>query len=149
MTPTQVELNALQTLMAADTTTLANATALKLHLLSAPFTPGPGTDLGSLTEATFDGYAAKTAGTGTQQAFRDPITGQLTVQMLEPAGGWHFQCNGATALPQTIYGYCLTNGAGSVTYGSALLPTPIVITASGDAVDIAQVRFEFAPPVLV
>lgn len=148
MIPTNTILNALQGLLAADTGTLAAVTALHVHLLKAPFTPGKTTDFTALTAATFTGSAAKAAGTGTQQKFADPITGELIVQIQEPAGGWHWQATAGTGLPEVIYGYAVTDTADTVTYGSALLPSPVTITNTGDAVDIPYIRFGFVPPVM-
>lgn len=142
--PTQTILDELQTLLAADTGTLAAVTALHVHLIKAPFVPSAQTDFTTLTPADFTGYAFIAAGTGTQQKFRDPITGELIVQMKEPAGGWHWAATGGANLPQTIYGWCLTDNADTVTYGSDLLPSPVLMQASGDGVDVDQVRFGFA-----
>jgi hypothetical protein len=144
MIPTQVILNALQTLLASDTTTLAAATALNVHLIKAPFAPGPTTDFTTLIEADFAGYAAIGAGTGVQQMYRDPVTAELVVQMKEPAGGWHWQATGGTHLPQTIYGWVLTDHTNAVTYASELFTDPITMQASGDGVDVDQVKMSFA-----
>src|SRR5689334_18410383 len=73
-------------LLAADGTTIAPAVnACHVHLMKVPFTPGPATTFAAADEATFTGSAAKSAGTGTQQFFVDPTTGQLIVELLEPA----------------------------------------------------------------
>lgn len=144
MIPTQTILNELQTLLATDTGTLAAVTAMHVHLIKAPFTPGAATDFTTLTEADFAGYAFLAAGTGTQQTFRDPVTSELIVQVKEPAGGWHWAATGAGNLPQTIYGFVITNNADTVTYGSQLLDPPVTMQASGDGVDVDQVRFAFA-----
>lgn len=143
MQPTSVILSALQTLLAEDVTTLANATALHVHLIKAPFTPGDNTDFTTLTEADFTGHTALHAGTGNQQMFRDPVTGELVVQMLEPAGGWHWVTGDTVNLPQTIYGYVLTDHTDLITYASSLLPTPVLLQAAGDGVNVDQVKFNF------
>ena len=145
MTPGNTILNSLQTLLAADTGTLAAALALHVHLAKASFSPGPGLTPASFTEADFGGYAILNAGTGTQQTFTDPVNGNRIVQMLEPAGGWHWQATSGVMLPQTIFGFYLTNNGNTVLYGSQLLPTPILLVASGDGVDVAQVRFALLP----
>lgn len=141
--PTAVLLNELQTLLSQDTNTLAPAAGgCKAHLIASNFSPGANTDFGTLTEASFTGYAALVAGVGNQQAFFDTVANKRVVQMLEPAGGWHWQATAGTGLPMTIYGWCLTNNAGTVTYGSGLFTPPRQLLASGDAVDIDQLRFE-------
>jgi len=149
MTPTQTLLNALQALLATDVTALGSVTAMKVHLIMAPFVPGSLTDLASLTEATFTGHTALTAGAAPQQIFTDPETGNLVAQVKEPAGGWTWIASDAVNLPQTIYGWVLTNGAGSVTLGSELFDTPRLLNAALQAINIPFVRYEFLPPTLV
>jgi len=145
MIATTVLENAVQALLAADPTTLAPAVnALHVHLIQAPFVPANDTDFAALTEATFTGGAAKTAGVGACQTFTDPITLQLAIQLNEPVGGWHWKATAGAALPQTIYGYCVTDNADAVTYGSALFPSPFPILAINDGVDIPFVRLELS-----
>lgn len=143
MVPSQFLLNRLQTLLAGDTTTFNAPTAMKAHLAQAAFTPGPALTLASFTEATFTGYAALAAGVGTGQTFND-VTGGRVVQALEPAGGWHWQATGTTGLPQTIYGWYLSDNGNTQLYASGLFVTPIVLTQTGDAVDVPQVRVTIA-----
>lgn len=143
--PTSVIVDAARDLLAADTGTLAPAAlAVHVHLIAEPFVPGLDTDFTALTEATFTGGAAKSAGVGPQQSFNDP-GGNRVVQLLEPAGGWHWQCTVAPGAPETIYGIVYTDNADAVTYGSALLDSPVVITAVGDSVDVPNVRISLPP----
>ena len=128
-------------LLAGDTGTIDIATGSNVHLIMAPFTPSLGTDFTVLTEADFTGSATLASGFNDQQSFFDPTTNSYVVQLLEPAGGWHWVATAGTHLPETIYGYAVTNTANTVTYGSALLPSPVTITSTGDAVDIGQVRW--------
>lgn len=148
MVPSQFLVNRIQTLLATDATTLAPAaSACKVHLAMASFVPSAALLIGGLTEATFTGYAALLAGVSTQQTFNDPLTGGRIVQLLEPAGGWHWQTTGTTGLPMTIYGYYVTDNGTATLYGSALFSTPIVLSLTGDAVDIPQVRILIPPGV--
>jgi len=149
MIPTNTILDRLATLLATDATTLAHATlAVHVHLFVNTATPGPGSVVGDFTEATFDGYAPLDADVGPQQEFVDPITGNRVVQLIEPLGGWHWETTGVTDLPQTVYGFFVTDNADTVLYGAARLDDPFPLTASGQAVDVDQVRFDFVPPVL-
>jgi hypothetical protein len=148
MIPSQTILNSLQTLLADDTGSLGAAAVKHVHLIMAPFTPSPTTDFTALTEATFTGSTKLSAPAGNQSAFRDPGTGQLVVEMIPPAGGWHWQATAGANLPQTIYGWALTDLADAVTFGSGLLPAPITLAQTGDGVDIPAVRFNFIPPVM-
>ncbi len=146
MIPTTVVLDRITALVASDTTQLGHATLPpKVHLVKAPFTPGAGLQIANLTEANFTGATAKACVTGTQQTFVDPLTGQRIVQLREPADGWHWQAGDLLQLPQTIYGFFVTDNAGAVLYGSALLPQPVTLTGIGDGCDIPQVRFAFLP----
>jgi len=144
-----VILDALQTLLATDTATLAPAAlAVNVHLTTTAFTPGNALTVADFTEAAFVGSTALGAGVGPQQAFSDPVTGDRIVQLLEPAGGWHWDCTSLTGLPETIYGYYVTDNGNTDLYGSARFDTPLVINAIGQAVDIPQVRFNFVAPTL-
>lgn len=134
----------IQNLQAADTGTFANATAMNLHLASAAFVPSLDLAIGSLTEATFTGYAAIAGVSGTQPTYYDIATGLRVIELKPPSGGWHFACTGSTSLPQTIYGYYLTDHTNAILYGSALLPSPITLTASGQGFDLSPIKFAFS-----
>lgn len=133
--------NAMTSLIAADTATLANASAMKVRLVAAAFSPALDLDISTLTYATFTGSTAKAAGTGAQQVFVDPTVGGRTVQILEPAGGWTWLCTVDPGSPETIYGFVLTDNAGTGLLGSALLPAPITISASGQGITLPNIRF--------
>jgi len=142
MKPTKVIEDRFAALLATDTTTIAAVgSAPNVHLIKEAFVPSRTTDFLSMEEAGFTGGGAKAATAGNQQSFTDPVTGNTVVQLLEPAGGWHWQATAAPPEPETIYGYVVTDNDNEVTYGSGLLDTPVVITDIGDAVDIPQVRF--------
>jgi hypothetical protein len=132
-------------LLAADTTSLAAATALKVHLATAAFTPAPTLIPGNFTEATFAGYAALLAGVGNAQVFFDPATGNKVIQLLEPAGGWHWATSSAVGLPQTVFGYYVTDNASAVVWGSGLITPNVVLTATAQGVDVPQMRFTLPP----
>ncbi len=143
MQPSNVLLDQIMALVAADTTQLGSATALKMHLAIANFVPSPSLTVASFVEATFTGYAALLGGTGTQISYVDPLTGLRTIEIKGPAGGWNFKCTGATGLPQTVYGGYLTDNGSATLFGSFLLGTPVPITASGQGLDIPAPRFAF------
>jgi hypothetical protein len=147
MQPTSALANQVSNLVATDTTQLAAATAPKLHLAQAAFSPSLSLLIGNLTEATFTGYAAIAAGaTGAQIRYFDPVTGNAIVEMKSPVGGWVFNCTSATGLPQTIFGYYLTDNGSATLYASALMPSgSITLTASGQSIEIANARLTFPP----
>jgi hypothetical protein len=142
MIPSQAMLNRLAVILGADTGSIAAVAAPKLHLAQNAFVPSPALVLGSLTEASFPGYGALAGAPGAVVPFTDPITGLQTVQLPDPAGGWHFSVTGAAGLPQTMYGWYVTDSGGVTLWGAQLFPAPVVITASGQGVDVAFVRFQ-------
>jgi len=143
MIPSRALFNQLATLLAADSTTIGSATAMKVHLAVAPFTPGLDLSLGTLTEATFTGYAALLVGTGGQLVYYDVATGYRTIELLAPAGGWHWGCTVAPTPAQTVSGLYVTDGADANLWGSVLLPAPVSISAAGQGIDVAPIKFAF------
>ena len=142
MTDTTTLDNRIATLLAGDTTTLAQATNANLVcLIASPFTPGPGLQFSSLTEATFTGYAALAAALNAQSVYNDPVTFRRVIEILPPAGGWVYVCTAAPTPAQVIYGYVLTNHAKTTIYGMQLLPTPVTIGNIGDGVNLGSVQF--------
>jgi len=143
MQPTNTILLSLAELVAGDVANLAAAAVKHVHLIKDPWTPANDTDFTTLVAADFDGYTELNAAAGAQQAFTDPLTGERIVQLIEPLGGWHWEVSGVTNLPQTIYGYAVTDLADTDTFGSALLDTPITLLGVGEAVDLPNVRLTF------
>ncbi len=93
----------------------------KIHLLQAPFTPGPNVTLASSTEATFDGYAAVS------------FTGYETPH-IQPNGNWSFNAAPAATwtptgsmTPNTIGGWMVVDHAGNMVSCGAINP-PVAIT---------------------
>jgi len=140
MIPTKALERSISTRLASDTTKLAAATALHVHLIMAAFLSDEETDFTTLTEAVFDGYTDLDADTGTQQSFIDQVNNVQVVQLLEPAGGWHWQVTGLTGLPVDIFGYVVTDTADTVTWGSELFDTPVTLADVGDSIDIPFIR---------
>lgn len=143
MKPSRALWEAMQDLLAADTGTLGAVAAMHVHLAAAAFTPSLDLALGTLTEATFNGSAAKNAGTGTQQVFYDQESGARQIQLLEPAGGWTWECAVTPGSPETIYGYYVTDNADAVLLGAALLGSPLTISAAGQGLTIPRVTLSF------
>jgi hypothetical protein len=141
MLPTQAMINRLATVLGADVGSIAAASAPKVHLAQNVFTPGPGLTLAQLTEASFTGYAALSGAPGAVVPFTNPLTGLQTINLPDPAGGWHFSCTASTGLPQTIYGWYVTDSGVATLWGSALFITPITLTAGGQGIDVPLVSF--------
>lgn len=144
MTPSREFMDKIAPLVAADTTGLAEATPfVEVVLIKSNFTPGPDLDISSLTVADFDGSTPKHAADAGPHVFTDPATDEQIVQVDPVAGGWHWQTTGVTNLPQTIYGWIITDSAGAGLHGSELFPDPILLQITGQGVDIPAVRFRF------
>lgn len=127
-------------LVAADVTYLAAVAAMKVALVKAAFAPSEDLTLAALTLATFTGSAPKAGTAGAQQVGIDPSTGDQKITILAPAGGWRFECTVAPGTAETIYGYALTDNAGAVLLGTALLDTPVPIAAVADFVDLGKIE---------
>jgi hypothetical protein len=134
---------ALGDLLAADVPTLAPVAANKIALIAAPFVMDQNTVLAGLTLATFTGSAPKAGAAGAQQVGVDPATGDQVITILQPAGGYRFECTVAPATPETIYGAALINNAGTALLGLMELPNPINIAAVTDFVDVGTVEMRF------
>jgi len=140
MLPMQTVRLQLGELLAADPTTLAPAAnANEIALVSAAFTPSENMVIGDLTLASFVGSTPIVGATGAQQAGIDPVTSEQVITILAPAGGWRWECTTAPGTPQTVYGFALTTHLGAVLLAVALLPTPVVISAVGDFVDLGAI----------
>jgi hypothetical protein len=144
--PHQNIIDSVPGLIAADTAFLGVAAVKHVHLIKEAFTPSPAINFPPTKVATFDGYATLNAASGSQQSFTDPVSGNQIVQLIEPLGGWHWLTTGGTNLPQTIYGYFVTDLADAVTLGCGILDTPVILTATGQAIDIAQIRITVRNP---
>jgi hypothetical protein len=122
------------TLLGADTATLAPAAlALKVILVKAAFTPGPGLAIGDLTEADFTGYAAIAAALAALPESLDPATGDSLLTVGPPAGGFRWETTGTTTL-NTIYGYALVDNGKATLYAADTFSTPIVLTATNQSI---------------
>jgi len=141
MLPSQEILDAAAALLAADTATLDNATDVEVILFKDPITPTPATVVGDLTPADFDGYAPLAKAASGPVVTTDPDTGDKLIRIPDPAGGWNWVTSGVTNLPQTIYGYALTDNTGADLYGIHVFDTPITLTAAGQGVVIGDVTF--------
>lgn len=127
-------------LLAADATILGRAAnANKIRLASANFTPGENMAIGDFTEATFDGYAAIDVTLGAQPEGLDPATFDSLITISPPIGGFRFASTGVTSLPMTIYGYYLTDKTATIVYAAFKFTSPIVITASGQVIELGNV----------
>lgn len=145
MKPTQEILDQMAALIAADTTTLDAVLNVEVILIKEPFTEGPDLVIGDLTPADFDGYAPLAKDAAAPTVTTDPATGAKIIRIPDPAGGWNWVTTGTTNLPQTIYGFALTDSTGADLYGAEQLDEPIELTAAGQGVPIGDVTFRALP----
>jgi hypothetical protein len=101
----------------------------KVHLAQTNVAITPTTPLASLVEATFDGYAAVSAG-APSQSFIGP-DGLVYVEWEEVL----FVMTGSTTT-NIIYSYYLTNTASTVLLGGNALPAPVNMTAPNQGLPI-------------
>jgi hypothetical protein len=143
MQPSRALFNEIGIVMAADTALLANPVAMHVHLAGAPFVPSLDLDVATLTEASFPGYGVVNAGSGTQLLYYDAASGLYTIQIREPALGWHWQTSGVPTPPQIIYGWYVTDHTDLVLIGAGLLTPPVSLTANGQGLDLPPLVFRF------
>jgi hypothetical protein len=133
-------------LLAADSTTLApGVTANKIALIMNPFALSENLRLADLTFATFTGSTAISGATGAQEVGVDPTTLQQVIEIKAPIGGYRWITGDTVNLPQTIYGYALTDSTGANLLGVASLPTPIILQDAGQFVSIDPVFMTIVP----
>lgn len=123
-------------LLAADSATLAPAAdANQMVCLQEPFTPSENLVMADLTPADFDGSTPIAVGVGTQPTAFDPNNNDMLIDLKPPVTGFRWETTGVTNLPQTIYGFALTNLAGDTLLGTERLAVPITLTAINQRVD--------------
>lgn len=129
-------------LLAADTATLAQAADPNhVVLLMEPVTPSEALVMADVTPATFDGATPIEVELGTQGEGTDPNTDDGLISILPPADGFRWETTGVTNLPQTIYGFALTNEAQTTLFGAEALEVPIVLTGVNQVVQLPAVQF--------
>lgn len=141
MKPVNLLADTLSVLLAADTTYLANATAMKVGLITAPFTPSIDRLMGDLTISAVTNLTPIAGVAGTQENSKDPVTGELIVEVKPPAGGFRWNTGSGFPGPVTVYGFALGNGAMNLLYGTESLPTPIILTADFQTVEAPSLTF--------
>lgn len=131
-------------LLAADATTLAPATnANKVSLVGAAFALSENLTVSSLTLISGNGLSALAGQTGAQLVAQDPTTQDQVITLSPPAGGWRWVSSGTIGSPITVYGFALTDSAVATLLAAGLLPTAIVITAAGYAIDLDPMLMTF------
>ena len=143
MTPSRRLFDSIGTLVGTDSANLDDAAGTHLHLAGAAFVPSLDLDITHLIEPSYPGYAAVPSGTAAPFVYYDSANGLYTVQVQEPAGGWHFGCTSDPTDPAIIYGWFLTDHTDAFLLGSGLLNPQITVNRGGQAFDLPPMVFRF------
>jgi hypothetical protein len=139
MIPTRMIRNETMALLAADAATLAPAAlANGVKLSKTNFAPSENSAVADFTEADFLGYAPIAVGLGAQIEGLDPTTLDSLIFIKGPAGGFKWISTGPWITNQTVYGYYLVDSTGLILFGCGLFPTPILLTAAGQIIEINE-----------
>jgi len=117
------------------------ATLGKVVPLKQPYTPGPDLTFAGITVANFTGSTALTQD-DEPTYYIDPGTGDLIVNLVEPAGGWQWVTSDTVNLPQVIHGYALLNAAGNAVVAvTEPLADPITLDGALQGIDAGPLTF--------
>lgn len=145
MTPMLAVRLQLGALLAADATTLAPASdANMIALIIAAFALSENLTVGDLTLAAGNGLDPIAGATGAQEVAIDPTTlMQLITLMPGATSGWRWVTSGEFDSPVTVYGFALTDNAGTTLLAAAALPVPVTVDAAGYQIDLDPVQLTF------
>lgn len=138
MIPTKALRNAAMELLADDVATLAPVAGNKLVLYINDMTPSENSELADFTPATFTGSTPIVVEPLTQPEGYVPGSGDSRIALSPPAGGFRWECTAGTGLPQTVYGYYLTDTTGADYLAAQRFTDPIVIANVGDAIEVTN-----------
>lgn len=141
-TPTPAVFQRAFILLGSDTVTFQKSDPNEnlIILIQVDFNPLANPLIGSLTEATFDGYAARAILADGVPQSNDPATGDSLLDLPPNATSYLWETSGVTNLPQTIFGYAVVNSTKATLYGSGLMPNgPVILTAVNQSVQIPRV----------
>lgn len=113
----------------------------KVKPIRQPYAYTPGMVLADLTLADFATSTALAMG-DEPSTYTDPLTGDEIIALAAPVGGFEWLVTAGTNLPQTIYGYALTDAAGTVLIGvTDPLTDPLPLTTVGQGIDAGELTF--------
>jgi len=138
--PVNVLASTLAPLLAADTTYLANASAMKVALVANNFSPSIDLLLADLTLFTSGGLAAIAGVAGAQPTSVDPLTGEQVIDIKPPVGGFRWVSSGGTGYPKTVYGFALVDNGIANLLASQRIDTPIILTADGQSINAPDLQ---------
>lgn len=145
MKPTRALANTLSTLLAADTTTLANAVGPKVGVIVADFTPSIDRVMADLTISAAASLAPIAVVFGVQNESIDPVTGELIVELRAPAGGFRWETTGGFVGPVTVYGFAVGNNAMTNLYATEKLAAPVTLLVDNQSVNAPPLQLRIDP----
>ncbi len=110
-----------------------------VHLYKNNFTPVAAMLLGSFTECDFTGYAASSAVVWNTPGFLPSGAAVVT------GDNKQFVVGTTPTVLNTVYGYYLTDGAGTTLLFARLFNAPIVLSAAGQIVDLVPSFITYPP----
>lgn len=141
MYPTNTLRNRIAALLAADATTLAHAEdPIKVTLIQNEIPLAPDMVVADLTLFTSNGCSAVEGVAGAQNESIDPLTGDYTVDLTAPAGGFRFETTSTPTDSVTITGAAITDNAGTTLLGVVVLDDPIVLNGTNQSIDLGAIR---------
>lgn len=130
--------------LAADVGTLAPvADPIKIGLITELFVPSCDLLIADVTISALPGLAPIAGVVGPQHESLDPVTGENIVEVKEPLGGFRWETPGDFVGIVTVYGYALTNNAGTILYGTQLVNPPLALIAPNQALSAGPFQFRF------
>jgi hypothetical protein len=135
-------------LLAADTTTLAPASANLVALIIAPFTPVETLVIGDLTLGSTNGLVPIACAAGAQEVAIDPVSQAQIITLIPGAApGFRWVTSGSFSAPISVYGIALVTAGSAALLGVQQLPSPITFSEAGYQlnVDPAQMVFVLQP----
>jgi hypothetical protein len=124
-------------LLAADTTTLAPASANLIATIVAPFTPSETLVIGDLTLGSTNGLVPIACAAGAQEVAIDPVSQAQIITMLAGAApGFRWVTSGSFAGPITVYGFALVTAGSAALLGTQALAAPVTFTEAGYQLDV-------------
>jgi len=140
MNPTRYLYNRIGAALAADTLSLDDDTNLAIGLAKNNITPGLDLVIGDIVEADFNTYARKNC-TPPAVVYTDPATGEIILRVAPPVGGLVWSPGSGANLPQTIYAYFLFAVDNAELLAAARLEAPIILTTTGQIVEVPVAEF--------
>jgi hypothetical protein len=111
----------------------------EVHLYKTALSLGPNLQLADLVEADFDGYAGSGAVTWNAASYSPDGKATLVGDLKS------FVATGPFTTGNTIYGYYVTNGAGTALLWARQFATPIAIGSAGQSVQVLPSYPAFTP----